>query len=438
LTALDEAPVAVEDAGLHEDVRAFLDANWDPELSVRDWWSVAGAAGWSAPHFPTEWGGRGYSRRSPLAVRAAFDEVGALHTPGGLGLLMAAPTILTHGTPEQRERYVPDVYNGAVAWCQLFSEPGSGSDLAGLTTRAVRDGDHWIISGQKVWSSMAREADFGMLLARTNPEAPKHAGISWFAFALDQPGVTIRPLQEITGHSMFNEVFFDDAVVADADLVGGLNNGWAVANTTLLFERSGIGVGGTMAGFPPPGPKGGFLELRAGDAATRKPPPSTGTVLTLPELFALARSTGHFDDPVVRQKLARLVTYVRSGEWTAKRGQVEMARGGGVGLPNLGKLAQTRIMKLSAEIACDVLGPDAFLWGTDGPASGRYAEALVFSAASSIYGGTDEIQRNVIGERALGLPREPDPNKGLPFREVLERIHGAAGASANASAGRES
>ena len=263
-----------------------------PSSRCGDWWSVVGAAGWSAPHFPTEWGGRGYSRRSPLAVRAAFDEVGALHPPGGLGLLMAAPTILTHGTPEQRERYVPDVYNGAVAWCQLFSEPGSGSDLAGLTTRAVRDGDHWIISGQKVWSSMAREADFGMLLARTDPEAPKHAGISWFAFALDQPGVTIRPLQEITGHSMFNEVFFDDAVVADADLVGGLNNGWAVAQHDAAVRAHRVSA---SAARWPASPR---RARRAGSSscapATPRPASrlqSTGTVLTLPELFELARST---------------------------------------------------------------------------------------------------------------------------------------------------
>ncbi len=432
MTAVEEAPVTTEDAGLRDDITSWLDEHWNPDRSVRDWWSIAGAAGWSAPHFPKEWGGGGYSRRSPIAVRAAFEAAGALQAPGGLGLLMAAPTILTHGTPEQVERHVPDVYRGAVAWCQLFSEPGAGSDLAGLTTRAVRDGDHWIISGQKVWSSMALEADYGMLLARTDPQAPKHAGISWFAFELDQPGVTIRPLQEITGHSIFNEVFFDDAVVDHSDLVGGLNNGWAVANTTLLFERSGIGAGGTMAGFPPPGPKGGFLDLRAGDAATLLPPESTGKVLTIPELFALARSTGRFDDPLVRQKLARLVACSRTGEWTAKRGQIEMAKGRGVGLPNLGKLAQTRIMKLSSEIAIDILGPDALLWGADGPMAGRYSEAFVFSAASSIYGGTDEIQRNVIGERALGLPREPDPNKGLPFREVLERTQGGPTAGSGA------
>ncbi len=427
MTAVDEAPVAEADPGLDDEVRAWLAEHWDPDLSVREWWSIVGDAGWSAPNFPTEWGGRGRSPRSQVAVRTAFAEHGAVIPPGGMGLLMAAPTILTHGTPEQIDRFVPDVYRGAVAWCQLFSEPGSGSDLAGLTTRAVRDGDHWVIDGQKVWSSMATEADYGMLLARTDPEAPKHAGISWFAFASDQPGVTVRPLREITGHAIFNEVFLDGAVVADADLIGGLNNGWAVANATLLFERTGIGAGGTMSGFPPPGPKGGFLDLRAGDAASARPPESSGKVLTIPELFELARTTGRFEDPLVRQKLARLVTYARTGEWTAKRTRYEMTKGRGVGLPNIGKLAQTRIMKLSAEIACDILGPDALLWYPDGPLQGKYAEALVFSVASSIYGGTDQIQRNVIGERALGLPREPDPNKGLPFREVLEHIQGAAG-----------
>jgi alkylation response protein AidB-like acyl-CoA dehydrogenase len=407
------------DAGLRDDVDAWLAANWDPDRSVREWWSAVGSAGWTAPHFSTAWGGRGYSRRSPHVVRAAFAEFGALPPPGGLGLLMAAPTILTHGTPEQVARFVPSVYDGSDAWCQLFSEPGSGSDLAGLTTRATRDGDRWIISGQKVWSSMAVQADFGMLLARTDFDLEKHAGISWFALALDQPGVTIRPLREITGHALFNEVFFDDAIVEDAGLIGGLNNGWAVTQTTLLFERAGIGAGGIMTGFPPPGPKGGFLDLRAGEAASRQPPEATSKVLNVRELFDLAQAHGRADDPLVRQQLARLFGFVKTGEWTAKRAEQELARGGGVGLPNIGKLAQSRISKLSTEIACQILGPDSLLWSPDGPIAGRYAEALVFSAASSIYGGTDQIQRNVIGERALGLPREPDPNRRLPFREVL-------------------
>ena len=413
---------SADDAGLLDEVSAWLDEHWDPDLTVAEWWKLVGASGWTAPHFPREWGGLGYSRRSVIAVRGAFQRHGAVLPPSGMGMLMAAPTILTHGTEEQIERFVTTIYNGSESWCQLFSEPGAGSDLAGLSTRATRDGDHWVVSGQKVWSSGATDADYGMLLARTDVDVPKHAGISWFAFPLDQPGVTIRPLVEITGHALFNEVFFDDAVVADASLVGGLNNGWAVAQTTLMFERAGIGAGGIMSGFPPAGPKGGFLDLRAGDAAPIAPPAAQSKVLSVDELFELARSYGRADDPVTRQKLARLVEYARTGEWTAKRSVSETARGRGAGMANIGKLAQTRIAKLATEIACDIVGPEATLWSPDGPRAGRYAEALVFATASSIYGGADQIQRNVIGERALGLPKEPDPNKGRSFREVQELV----------------
>jgi alkylation response protein AidB-like acyl-CoA dehydrogenase len=342
---------------------------------------------------------------------------------------MAAPTILSHGTPEQIERFVPDIYAGRQAWCQLFSEPGSGSDLASLSTRAERDGDKWIINGQKVWSSMAAGADYGMLLARTDPQVPKHAGISWFAFPLDQPGVEIRPLVEITGHALFNEVFIDEAEVSDADLIGGLNDGWSVTQSTLMFERTGIGAGGTMSAFPPAGAKGGFLELRGGDATALEAPPSGSKVLSLPELIDLAREYGRSKDPHVRQKLARLFEFTRMGEWTARRTETEMARGGGKGFANLGKLAQSRIFKLSAELGCDILGLSSTLWNPGGPVSGRYAEALVFACASSIYGGTDEVQKNVIGERALGLPREPDPLKGTPFVERSQRIAALFGES---------
>lgn len=422
MTASPTIEVQAEDADLEADVTAWLDENWDPDQTVAAWWRRVGEAGWSAPHFPVSWGGRGYSRRSPRVVQAAFEQHGALPGPAGLGLLMAAPTILSHGTPEQIERFVPGVYNGTDAWCQLFSEPGSGSDLAGLSTRAVRDGDQWIINGQKVWSSMAVGADYGMLLARTDSSVAKHAGISWFAFPLDQPGVTIRPLVEITGHALFNEVFIDDAVVDDAALIGGVNNGWSVTQTTLMFERTGIGAGGSMRGFPPAGGKGGFLDLRAGAAVELEPPPSGSKVVGLPELIELAHQHGRSGDPLIRQKLARLFAFTRVGEWTARRSEVEMAKGGGAGFANLGKLAQTRTLKLSGEIGCDILGAGATLWPPDGPGAGRYAEALVFACASSIYGGTDQIQRNVIGERALGLPREPDPLKGTPFAEMSQRM----------------
>jgi alkylation response protein AidB-like acyl-CoA dehydrogenase len=424
VSAVDAPPSeAPAEDGLWDEVHAWLEEHWDPELAADEWWRIVAEAGWTAPHLKPEEGGRGLSRRSGTIVRSAFVDFGALRPPGGLGLLMAAPTILAQGTPEQIERLVPPILDGRVAWCQLFSEPGAGSDLAGLTTRARRDGDRWIISGQKVWSSDAQIADYGMLLARTDVDVVKHAGISWFAFPLDQPGVEIRPLREMTGHAVFNEVFMDEAVALDADLIGGEGNGWAVTQTTLYFERTGIGAGGAHAGFPNAGPKGGMLGRRAGDAAQDKPA-SANLVVSLPDVIALAQRLGRNDDPLVRQKLARLFTYVETGRWNALRGKAEAQRGGGQSLTSIGKVAQTRIMKLAAEVGLDILGVDGTLAGRDGTDDGKFAEAFVFAPASSIYGGTDEIQRNIIAERSLGLPRDERPDKGVPFAEAQRRLAG--------------
>ncbi len=406
---------------LRDEVRAWLAEHWDPSLSVDEWWRIVGRAGWTAPHFTREEGGRGLHRTAGNTVRATFAEFGALRPPGGLGLLMAGPTILTHGTPDQIARLVPPILEGQVNWCQLFSEPGSGSDLAGLTTRAERDGDRWIINGQKVWSSMAMESDYGMLLARTDFSVPKHKGISWFAFNLDQPGVTIRPLREMTGEAVFNEVFFDDAECDVVDLIGGEGNGWAVTQTTLFFERSGIGAGGSHAGFPVAGPKGGMLGRTAGDAA-QDPMPGGNLMLPFPDLVALAQRRDRAADPLIRQQLAELYACTKLGQWNAQRAKAEAKKGGGAAVANLGKIAQTRIVKLSAHIGAEILGADATLAAHDAEEDGRYTNALVFSAASSIYGGTDEIQRNIIAERTLGLPREDLPGKGQPYAEVLRSI----------------
>ena len=406
---------------LRDEVLAWLEEHWDPDLDVEDWWRIVASAGWSAPHFAPDEGGRGLPRSASATVRAAFTEAGALPPPGGLGLLMAAPTILTQGTPEQIARHVPPILDGRIAWCQLFSEPGAGSDLAGLTTRAERDGDRWVINGQKVWSSMARIADYGMLLARTDFDVPKHAGISWFAFPLDQPGVEIRPLREMTGDAVFNEVFFDDAVCDDADLIGGAGNGWAVTQTTLYFERTGIGAGGGHVGWPDAGPKGGVLGRRAGDAA-QDPVPGGDMVVRIPELIELARRQGRTADPHVRQDLARLFSYTKIGRWNAQRAKAEAARGGGDAVANIGKIAETRITKLGASLGIDLLGADGLLAGADGPQGGRFANAMVFSPASSIYGGADEIQRNIIAERALGLPRDILPGKGQPYGDFLRSL----------------
>lgn len=405
-------------AELWAEVQRWLADNWHPDLVVDAWWKIVAEAGWTAPHFSIEHGGRGLGRRASAVARSAFKSFGALRPPGGLGLLMAAPTILTQGSPEQIARLVPPIIEGKVAWCQLFSEPGAGSDLAGLTTRAVRDGDKWIINGQKVWSSQAMGADYGMLLARTNFDVPKHSGISWFAFRLDQPGVTIRPLREMTGDAVFNEIFLDDAVCHDADLIGGEGNGWAVTQTTLHFERTGIGAGGSHAGFPEPGRRGGMLERRAGQAALDEAPDDKLT-LGFGDVFELAHKLRRSTDPIIRQQLVRLYTYSETGLWNAMRGKAEAQRGGGHAVASIGKLSQTRIVKLAANLATEIAGPHGLLWGKDAMEGGAISKAMVFSAASSIYGGTDEIQRNIVAERTLGLPRELAPDRDRPFGEVL-------------------
>lgn len=414
-----------EHAELWAEVEAWLAANWDPECAVDEWWQMVADAGWTAPQFPPDQGGRGLARRAPALVRSCFKSFGALRPPGGLGLLMAAPTILSHGTPEQIARFVPPILNGQAAWCQLFSEPSAGSDLAGLTTRAVRDGDRWIVNGQKVWSSQAVGAAFGMLLARTNFDVPKHKGISWFAFPLDQPGVTIRPLREMTGDAVFNEIFLDDAVVEDAALIGGEGNGWTVTQTTLHFERTGIGAGGAHAGFPEPGRRGGMLGRLAGEAALQEPPDAKLT-LQYTDVIALAQKLRRNEDPLVRQQLVCLYAFTQTGLWNAQRGKAEAKRGGGQTVGSIGKLSQTRIVKLAAGLATKIAGPDALLWGDGALEGGIVSKAMVFSAASSIYGGTDEIQRNIVAERTLGLPREPTPDRDQPFSDVLRSRSPAA------------
>ncbi|MCU1354023.1 MAG: putative acyl-CoA dehydrogenase, partial [Acidimicrobiales bacterium] len=231
------------------EVKAFLADSWDPDLTVGEWWERLADSGWAVPMWPEEWHGRGLSRDEANGVTAEIREAGALGPPGGLGVLLAGPTIVAHGTDEQKRRYLRPIVTGQEAWCQLFSEPEAGSDLAGLRSAAVRDGDEWIVNGQKVWTSGAQYADLGMLMARTDPDVPKHSGISYFAIDMHQAtAIDVRPLREMTGRAMFNEVFLSDARVPHDALIGGLNNGWAVGNTTLMFERAGLGAGGGGAG----------------------------------------------------------------------------------------------------------------------------------------------------------------------------------------------
>ena len=336
-------------------------------------------------------------------------------------MLLAAPTILEHGTDEQIERYVPAILNGTDSWCQLFSEPGAGSDLAGLQTKAVRDGDEWIITGQKVWTSEGSHADLGMLVARTDPDAPKHRGLTWFAFDMDQEGVEVRPLREMTGRSLFNEVFIDGARVPHRNIIGDLNDGWRVANTTLAVERAGIGGSHGLAyAAAHPGSIAGHLDRPAESFRGKRLPLAAGGVGpgTLSQLSSEARDRGRSDDPVVRQELAALHIDLELMRLSAVRGRQRSQRTGGEG--NLAKLRMTGALRRARSLASTILGADMTLWGADAATEGVLQEMAVFSPAPSIYGGTDEIQRNILGERVLGLPRESGPDPATPFRELAQ------------------
>jgi alkylation response protein AidB-like acyl-CoA dehydrogenase len=236
------------------EVKDWLADNWDPDLTVAEWWERLGTSGWAVPTWPGDWFGKDLNRADGVRVQQAIADHGALPAPGGLGLMLAGPTIAVHGNDEQKQRYLRDIVTGQKAWCQLFSEPSAGSDLAGLNTRAVKDGEEWIVNGQKVWTSGGHVADLAMLIARTDPDQPKHAGITYFVIDMHQPGVEVVPLREMTGRSLFNEVFLSDARVSDDSAIGGLNNGWRVANTTLMFERTSLGAGGGTPATSTAGP----------------------------------------------------------------------------------------------------------------------------------------------------------------------------------------
>jgi alkylation response protein AidB-like acyl-CoA dehydrogenase len=423
---------------LLDELRAWLSGSWDPDMTVGEWWQRLGRAGWATPILPVESYGRGVSRGDALRIAATIAEHGALGGPLGLGPMLAAPTITTHGTSEQIERFVPDIVTGQRGWCQLFSEPGAGSDLAGLTTRAERDGDVWVINGQKVWTSGGHLADYGMLLARTDPTAPKHQGITWFAFDMHQPGVEVRPLREMTGNTMFSEVFFTDATVPDENRIGDLNAGWTVANTTLFYERAGMGAGADVprGAFARAGTIAGDLDRRAGDFVHQRPAkeadrPTTGRRSPASAYIDMARRVGRDHDLVIRQRLAHAHILGEIRRFNTERHKAVRATGGDIpGIPNFSKLLAAHILRLQRDLGMELLGPRGMLHSYDpsetadlvDPPTGAAARAFTAQALSAqalpIYGGTDQIQRNILGERVLGLAKEPGDLSRVPFNEV--------------------
>jgi alkylation response protein AidB-like acyl-CoA dehydrogenase len=437
MTDLEDRTTSPTDAVA--EVKAWLEENWDPDLTVAEWWERLGLAGWAAPGLPVTAYGRGLNRNDSVAVQNAIAEFGALGAPGGLGLLLAAPTIATHGTQEQIDLYVRDIVTGQKAWCQLFSEPGAGSDLAGLQTKAIKDGDEWVVTGQKVWTSGGQVADLGMLIARTDPDVPKHQGITYFGIDMHQKGIEIRPLVEMTGHAMFNEVFMEEAVVPDSALIGGLNNGWAVANTTLMNERAGLGSGGghAAAGAATPGTVVNDLAKRAGDfvsgAAQGRRRGGGGGMFgaSYKLLVDLAKGNGKIKDPTVRQGLMKLHTLNELGRMNNLRAKAAKAIGQDVpGLPNISKLSMSEIMRQQRDLGLSIVGPYGTLHAykpedqatlseaTGNPFAAMVTGMALFAQAPPIYGGTDQVQRNIIGERVLGLPKEANNDKTAAFKDL--------------------
>ena len=411
------------EASVREEVRAWLAQNWSPELGLAEWRRRLIGSGWGCPSWPREWFGRGLS---PALAAVAEDEmraVGAVSVAQfGVRLLVAA-TLLEHGTDDQKRRLLPRLLTGEDTWCQLFSEPGSGSDLAGVTTRATENADGWTVTGQKVWTTSAQHAHYGILLARTDWDVPKHRGLSFFVLPMHQDGVEVRPLRQMNGYASFNEVFISDARIGREGLVGHLGEGWKVALTTLAHERR---MADSMRnwGRLQLGEGRIYDELKAEYAAVMEPYKWYAQRAGRTDLLVeRARRTGRIDDAVVRQDMARALMIERAAEWTAARARAARASGQPPGAEgSLGKLAASNLARAAARAHASISGAEAMLAGEDGPEQGLIAEILVSVPACSIAGGTDEIQRNIIAERVLGLPREPSTDTDIPFRDVRRNV----------------
>ena len=352
----------------------------------RQWQETKHEAGWAGIAWPEDAGGGG---RSPNQARIFSDEESHYETPAGLFMVaidMAGPTIMQHGTPEQHDRYLEPTLRGRQVWCQLFSEPSAGSDLAALRTRAVRDGDEWVVNGQKVWTTSAHHADYGLLLARTNSDVPKHQGITYFIVPMDTPGVEVRPLRQIDGAAHFNEVFLTDVRLPASSILGEIDRGWGVAMTTLLAERTAIGGAG---------------------------------MVKFDDILRLADRFGRRDEPVMRQHLAACHTRFQIQQWLGWRAQTAIERGRMPGPEaSVLKLTGSRQVAANAELYEELSGAHGMLWQDDGFEHGRWQGLFLYQWASRLGGGTDQVQRNVIGERVLGLPREHRADLGVPFRQL--------------------
>jgi alkylation response protein AidB-like acyl-CoA dehydrogenase len=402
-TALEDTTAgprgAADDTARVAELTAKLLADHDPATTPpREFLGAQFDAGLAWVHFDEGLGGLGLAPGLQKVIEerllAAHAPSARYHNPIGYG--MGAPTVFAHGSDAQRTRYLRPLFTGEEVWCQLFSEPGAGSDVAGLATRAVRDGDEWVVNGQKVWTTLAHISRWGMLLARTDPEQPKHKGMSYFVIDMHGPGVEVRPLRQMTGDAEFNEVYFTDARVPDAERLGDVGEGWRVALTTLMNER--VSIGGNV------------------------PPRGAGLI---GQAVRIWKEKGH-TDPALRDRLMRLwseAEVLRLTNWRASQ-----ARRRGTPGPegSIGKSASAELNKAIGELCVDLMGPDALLYGSyemrrpDVAMDMSTTPQKIFlrTRANSIEGGTTQVMKNILGERVLGLPGEPRVDKGIAWSEV--------------------
>jgi len=386
-----------EDRAFRDTTRRWLEANVPADdlktLAERKaWHRTLYEAGYVGMLWPREYGGWGATAMQQAIVQDEMARIQAPPTINGLGIGFIGPTIIVHGTPAQKERYLKKMLTAEEIWCQLYSEPNAGSDLAGLKTRAEDNGDHFVVNGQKIWTSSGPIADWGILLARTDPRAAKHKGISCVLLNMRQPGVEVRPLKQLTGHSLFSEVFMTNARAEKADLVGNLNEGWAIAQTTLGYERGGNSLG----------------------RVTRYAIAFSQLVKATKQLRRGGRPL--LEDPAVRAKMGKLYAELEVQRYAGLRVLSALDKGDSPGAASsITKLSYTEFEKRYYETALEILGP----WGqlmtareefeeidTSSGEAGTWATAFLWARAGTIYSGSSEIQKNIIGERVLGLPKE--------------------------------
>ncbi|MEU8803246.1 acyl-CoA dehydrogenase family protein [Spirillospora sp. NPDC048819] len=397
---------SAEGAAFRGEVRAFVSARRD-ELSIgrgaapervpdlRRAQALLHSAGLVGVTWPVEYGGRGGTPVQKVIVEQELDRAEVPRLIGWIGVGMCGPAIMAHGTEEQKRRYLTPMLNADEVWCQLFSEPGAGSDLAALSTRAVRDGDGWRISGQKVWTTGAQWCDYGILLARTDPSKPKHRGLTMFLLDMRAPGLTVRPLREMTGAAVFNEVFLDDVPVPDSARLGEIDGGWAVALTVLMNERYSVGGDGTVYGAGPDA-----LTRAVADAL-----PGLGTDRRAEILQEYAACW--IEGLACRMTGNRMLTALSEGREPGPEGSA-------------GKLASSALLKRAADLGLCLQGDDA-LFGASAAGDGTWQGIATFAPGISLAGGTTEVMKNILGERVLGLPPEPRLDKAAAATGGKER-----------------